>query len=195
MPRKTLIKSSEHFYHVYNRSNQKHWYAIPMEVVWKIAQDSLAFAYEKHPVDIAQFVLMTNHYHMLIKTPELNLSDFMYEFGKRFSLALRKESNLINRMFGGRYKASLIKNETHLLRIYQYIYQNPLRVGLSTRVEQYEFSSAFYKFHNIDFIIPLCSIYFSEKDIFEICNESLDKDYVDKLRKGLKKTEFKPNLK
>ena len=44
-------------------------------------------ANSRHPIQIAQFVLMQNHYHMLVRTPNGNLDKFMYEFGKNFSLA------------------------------------------------------------------------------------------------------------
>ena len=58
-----------------------------MDRVWDIAINSLP-ANSRHPIQIAQFVLMQNHYHMLVRTPNGNLDKFMYEFGKNFSLGL-----------------------------------------------------------------------------------------------------------
>ncbi len=119
-----------------------------MEEVWGIAQASFKVALKKHPCDIGQFVLMGNHYHLLVKTPKQNLDLFMYEFGKHFSLQLRRATGLINRMFGGRYKWSIITSNEQLMRVFRYIYQNPLRASLASSCEKYPFSTLYFELDN-----------------------------------------------
>lgn len=196
MGRKPLIKSAEHYYHVYNRSNHKEWFSIPLYEVWSIAQFALKQANKKHPIVLAQFVLMNNHFHMLIKTPHLNLSEFMYEFSKSFSLDLRRKTKLENRMFGGRYKGCMIRNFTYLNRVYRYIYQNPVRAGMVQKVEDYPYSTAIYQKNNEEFALPtVYPLFHSMKEMLDASNETYDDDQLESIKKGLKKTIFQPVFK
>jgi putative transposase len=144
MPRKPLLRHPRFPYHVTTRSNNKEWFDLPMNEVWKLFMRSLTHAYHKHPVEIINFVLMNNHYHILLRTPECNLDLFMYELNKEFSARLRIATNRINRMFGGRYKWCSIQSERYLYNCYRYVYQNPLRANLVKRIEDYEYSSIIY---------------------------------------------------
>ena len=83
MPRKNLIRCNNLPYHVTSRANNKEWFALPMDQVWKICQDCLKAAFDLHKVEIIAFVLMNNHYHLILRTPDANLDQFMYEFNKR----------------------------------------------------------------------------------------------------------------
>ena len=184
MPRRPLIRSNQHFYHVYNRSNHKLWFSCSMDKVWKIAVNSLNHAYKKHPAVIAQFVLMSNHYHMLIRTPDKNLDKFMYEFGKNFSLKLRIETKLINRMFSGRYKWSLIKDNNHLEKIFDYIYQNPIRAKVVAEAHYYPYSTA--KRNNDELEFPIEKLYKLNSK-----KENLHDKEVVKISRSLKKSIYK----
>lgn len=212
MPRKPLIRSDKHFYHVVTRSNHKDWFALPMEKVWKLFLNSLALAQEKYPAKIGPFILMSNHYHLLILTPNSNLDQFMYELNKNFSLKLRTESLMVNRMFGGRYKGCLIKNQNYLWNTWKYIFQNPIRANITDKVEDYPFGSLKIETQSIPcpescgldvFIdgeiksrkIKIASNHLIFSSIFPITNESLDylnrpipQTKISELRKALKKT-------
>ena len=104
MPRKKLIRSKTLPYHVTARSNNKEWFQLPLNQVWELSKESLKEASEVHPVELISFVLMSNHYHMLLTTPQGNLDGFIYEFNKRLALKIKAKSGQINRIFGGRYK-------------------------------------------------------------------------------------------
>jgi len=145
MARVPLIKSGTHFYHVTTRSNNKEWFKLPLEEVWKISVASMKKANGAHPAEVAQYVLMGNHYHMLIKTPNLDLDKFMYFFNKTFSDLLRRKSGQINRMFGGRYRWSIIDNDDYLKTVYKYICQNPIKANLVTKCENYRYSTLWYE--------------------------------------------------
>lgn len=185
MPRKKFIKSTLFYYHVYNRSNHGFWYSCPLDKVWDISLSSIELANQKHPVIISQFVLMNNHYHMLIKTPLGNLPDFMYEFGKSFSLKLRVQTNLKNKMFSGRYKWSLISDEKYLQNVHNYIYQNPVLAGISENSLHYKYSTNFKRKENFRF---------NFQDIYhqKAYNQKVVEIKPDLIRRGLKKQEFRP---
>ena len=84
---------------------------------------------------------MSNHYHLIITTPNEDIDKFMYELNKSISLLVRLESSRINQIFGGRYKWSIIDNRSYLYNVLRYVYQNPVRAGLAKRCEHYPYSS------------------------------------------------------
>src|SRR5690554_1656328 len=114
MPRKRLIRSSRCPYHVVTRSHNKEWFPLEIRLVWEICLDSLARAHKRHPIELISFVLMSNHYHLMLRTPDENLDKVMYEFNKYISLEIRKRAGKINQVFGGRYKWCLIQSNRYL---------------------------------------------------------------------------------
>lgn len=190
MPRKKLIKTNLFYYHISTRSNHKEWFKLSLDQVWDISVLSFKKAQKNAPAIISQFVLMANHYHLLIKTPDCNIDVFMYWFNKTFSDELRKKSGTINRMFGGRYKWSLIKNEYYFFNVFKYIYQNPLRANLVDFCEQYKYSTFYYtsSCKKLPFMFhPILE--FEEQK--EFINEIFIEEKALAISKGLKKTDFK----
>ena len=92
-------------------------------------------------IRIAAFCLMSNHYHLLIQTPDGNLSRGMRHingvYTQRFNRRHKKEGQL----FRGRYKAVLVEADSHLLEVMRYIHRNPLRVGMIKSLEEYRWNS------------------------------------------------------
>ncbi len=190
MPRRKLIRTNKYPYHVVNRANNKEWFKLELKDVWRIVEICLKKSYEKYPFNLIDFVLMNNHYHMIIQTPNENIDKVMFEFNRNFSLHLRNETQRINRMFGGRYKWSLIKSEKSLLRVKKYLYQNPLKAKMIKRVEYYNFSTLSYRFNNDPFIIPLndqgLTIKYKDDEFLDWLNQ-LDIKEHSLVKKNLKK--------
>lgn len=187
MPRKPLIRTAHTPYHVTSRSNNKEWFALPMPEVWKICLEAMELAHDKHPVDVISFVLMNNHYHLMLITPEANLDLFMYEFNKLISLRLRERSGHINKMFGSRYKWCLIRSQKYFKNCYRYVYQNPLRAGIIHKCEDYPYSTAYIKAKGKKFPIPLCDV-LGFMDEFKLMwlNESIKEDERSCIQKALR---------
>lgn len=183
MPRKKTIRTNEFPYHIVSRSNQRSWFKIPMKEVWKIAITSLQIANEKHPVNIHAFVLMSNHYHLIVDTPESNIDKFMYEFNKNFSLTLRISSRLQNKMFGGRYKWSLLTSNSYYMNVLKYVYRNPIKAGICNFVEDYPFSSL------RKFSLNLRP-YIDPKEFLDWFNEAHDEKQNESIKKGLRNSKF-----
>jgi len=140
MPRKKLIRSDQFPYHVTSRSNNKEWFYIPIECVWSYCNTLLNEGKIKFNVQIDAFVLMRNHYHLCIRTPESNIDLFMRYFNKNLAQNIARHAKRINRIFGGPYKWSLITKEAYYLNVIRYIYQNPLRANIVDFCEQYPYS-------------------------------------------------------
>ncbi len=185
MPRKNLIKTHLYYYHVTTRSNHREWFSIPMNEVWEISKIALNKAMKNNPSIIDQYVLMANHYHLLIRTPNSDIDRFMFWFNKTFSDELRKRSGKVNRMFGSSYKWSIIKNEKYLQNVKRYIYENPLRAKIVTNIEDYPFSTLYYKSRGK-------SSGFKIEKSYSIETSQLDSMTLNDVRAGLKRTIFKP---
>lgn len=141
MPRKHLVRSSIHPYHVTSRSNNKEWFYIPLCDVWKYAQILLFSGQEKFNVKVEAFVLMQNHYHMLLYTPSANIDSFMQFFNGNLGKSIARHAGRINRIFGASYKWNLIISQPYYMNVLRYIYQNPLRADLVKHCEDYPYSN------------------------------------------------------
>lgn len=112
-----------------------------MPVVWRIFSDYLHFISHAYNIQIHSFVLMSNHFHMLIVTPNSNVDEAMNYLMREVSRAIGKEAGRINQIFGGPYHWTLIKNSLYYQHAYKYIYRNPVHAGICEKVEEYPFSS------------------------------------------------------
>jgi REP element-mobilizing transposase RayT len=77
------------------------------------------------------FCLMTNHYHLLVKTPEPDLPAGMHELNGRYARAFNERHERAGHLFQGRYKALRVQREAHLFATIRYIVRNPVAAGLS----------------------------------------------------------------
>lgn len=186
MPRKLLIRSDLHAYHVYSRSNNREQFYLPLPELWPLFLRQLERTKKKFPFEIYNFVLMNNHYHLLLRTPNRDLDKIMHDFNHKLSLEILRTSGRINKVFGGRYKWSLINSQIHLLTVFRYIYQNPLRKKLVDRVEDYPFSSFTGRGRKL-----VTELDFISADQWKLLDVNLeDKNEVSK---GLKKSIYRPN--
>ncbi len=191
MTRANLIRTNLYPYHVTTRTNNKEWFDIPLSEVWKICLHSLRHANDICPVEIISFVLMSNHYHLILKTPNQDIDKFMYEFNKRLSLIIRSRSERINKVFGGRYKWCLIRSQTYLYNCYRYVYQNPVRANVVSRCENYPYSTLFHLIHNRPFSVTLFDAFgFKDEYALSWINCQVGAAEVAAIKKGLKKAEL-----
>lgn len=141
MPRKPIIRSNSHYYHLTGRSNNKENFYIHKDHLWKQFNFCLRQLQLEYDLKVGAFVLMDNHFHLLLMTPKEDIDRIMFLFMWRLSQFIRKKSGRINRIFGARYKGCLIEEEEYLFNVYKYIYRNPVKAGLCQRIEDYNYSS------------------------------------------------------
>jgi len=84
---------------------------------------------------------MTNHYHLLIETPEGNLSRVMHYINGSYTTYINIKKKRSGHLFQGRYKAILVEQDSYLVELSRYIHLNPVRAGLVDRPEEYPYSS------------------------------------------------------
>ena len=101
----------------------------------------LASVVESHHWLCHAYCLMDNHYHLLIETPEGNLSKGMRDLNGIYSQRFNRQHNRVGHLFQGRFKSFLIEKETYLLEVARYIVLNPVRVNSVQHPREWKWSS------------------------------------------------------
>ena len=84
---------------------------------------------------------MTNHYHLVIETPEANLAEGMRQLNGLYTQRFNRLHGRVGHVFQGRYKAILIERDSYLLELARYVVLNPLRAGMVQCLETWPWSS------------------------------------------------------
>lgn len=87
------------------------------------------------------YCLMTNHYHLLVETPEANLSKGMRELNGVYTQRFNRLHDRVGHVFQGRYKAILVQKETYLLELARYVVLNPVRARMVEAPGEWPWSS------------------------------------------------------
>jgi REP-associated tyrosine transposase len=91
----------------------------------RLAQNVEMFSWRLHA-----YVLMGNHYHLLLETPIPTLSRGMHRLNACYSQRFNDRHDRVGHLFQGRFKAILVEKERHLLELVRYVVLNPVRAGL-----------------------------------------------------------------
>ena len=140
MARPLRIEFPGALYHVMSRGNERR----------RIVRDDadrqkwiewLRRTVETHGWRLHGFVLMPNHHHLFVETPEANLSDGMHYLNGSFTGYFNRRHRRSGHLFQGRFKAHLVEEEGYFLEVSRYVHLNPVRRRLVERPEDYRWSS------------------------------------------------------
>jgi REP element-mobilizing transposase RayT len=92
-------------------------------------------------IKIAAYCLMSNHYHLLVQTPQANLDRCMRHINGIYTQRFNRRYKMDGQLFRGRYKAILVDADNYLLELVRYIHRNPVRAGIVRQPEEYLWSS------------------------------------------------------
>ena len=96
---------------------------------------------ERFEIEVYAYVLMNNHYHLLLKTKKPNISKGMQWFGTTYTRRYNIKHKRNGHLFQGRFKNFLVENDEYLRLLSFYIHRNPLRAGIVRRLVDYPWSS------------------------------------------------------
>ena len=96
---------------------------------------------ERFAMRVYAYVLMGNHYHLMVQTERANLKKAMHWFGTTYTQRFNIRHSRKGHLFQGRYKSIIVQNDAYLLQLSCYIHRNPLRAGLVKRLADYRWSS------------------------------------------------------
>jgi putative transposase len=92
-------------------------------------------------MQIHAYCLLDNHYHLLIHTPQGNISRSMRHLNGIYTQRFNRRHGTDGSIFRGRFKAILIDADSYLLEVMRYIHLNPVRASIVEAPEQYLWSS------------------------------------------------------
>ena len=87
------------------------------------------------------YCLMDNHYHLVIETPDGNLSMGMRQLNGVYTQRFNRKHKRVGHVFQGRFKAILVEKDSHLLELCRYVVLNPVRAGMTKGIGGYAWSS------------------------------------------------------
>jgi REP element-mobilizing transposase RayT len=140
MARKPRIQFEGAFYHIIVRGNQRQ--DIFLEETDRRQYLELLHRYRnKCGFILYAHVLMTNHVHLLIETPNDPISRIMQMINFTYTQCFNRKYGKVGHLFQGRYKSYLCDKDSYLLSLVRYIHNNPVRAGLVKDAGAYEWSS------------------------------------------------------
>lgn len=140
MARPLRIEYEGAIYHVTVRGNERRKIFFSRRDYEKF-KEYLAEAKEKYRFHIHAYVLMTNHYHLIIETPEKNLSKIMHYLNSSYTTYTNIKRKRSGHLFQGRYKAIVVDKDSYLLELSRYMHLNPVRAGMVEKPEDSPHSS------------------------------------------------------
>jgi putative transposase len=126
MSRPLRIQFKDACYHVTCRGNGKQSVFLADRDRRKFLE-LLARSLDIYQVNLLAFVLMTNHFHMIVSTPKANLQEFMRHFTISYTSYFNKSHQRSGHLYQGRYKSFLIEADSYLLEVSRYLHLNPVR--------------------------------------------------------------------
>lgn len=140
MARPLRLEFAGALYHITSRGNRR-------EDIYETDEDRLLFlsvldnVCERYNWLCHAYCLMSNHYHLLIETPDANLSKGMRQLNGVYTQGFNRSHSRIGHVFQGRYKAILVDKNSYLLELARYIILNPVRAGMVRTAKDWPWSS------------------------------------------------------
>jgi REP element-mobilizing transposase RayT len=134
------LEVADGIYHVVARGNER-------RAIYRDAGDRERFleilraTVERFRWRCLSYCLMTNHYHLLVRTPDPNLARGMRDQNGLYAQAFNRRHGRDGHLFQGRYRALLVERDEHLLASIAYIVGNPVRAGLCRNPCEWRWSS------------------------------------------------------
>jgi len=140
MPRPLRIEYENAYYHVMNRgrTRQKIFHG---ERYYAAFLATLAEAHQRFGIQVLAYCLMSNHYHLLLKTPEANLGRAMRHINGLYTQRYNRLKKTDGPLFRGRYKAVCVEEDSYQLQLSRYIHRSPIDAGIVDQLEDYAWSS------------------------------------------------------
>jgi len=140
MGRAVRIEYPGALYHITSRGNER-------RKIFLDAEDRIKFLglvqdyHDRHGILIHAYVLMDNHYHLILETPQGNLLKIMHGVNGGYTNYFNRRHRRVGHLLQGRYRAILVEKDRYLLSLSRYVHLNPVRAGLVERPEEYQWSS------------------------------------------------------
>lgn len=126
-------------HHVIQRGNNRNY-------IYENTRDKREFleilchAIDTSDATLLQYVLMDNHYHLLIRVDQQPLSQLLWLVNRNYTRYYNRRYNRIGTIYGGRYKSYLLEEERKLYSTIRYIVRNPVKANMAVTPGAYRWS-------------------------------------------------------
>lgn len=131
MARRPRVHFPGALYHVISRGNQR-------QKIYKDDPDYQRFetllgeVIKRHALTLYAYVLMPNHFHLLLEVGRVPLSKAMQVLLYRYTRGYNQRHRKSGHLFQGRYKAILCDRDNYLMELIRYLHLNPVRAGMAS---------------------------------------------------------------
>ncbi len=140
MPRPHRVSLQNGIYHVFNRGNRRA--AICLDAAdFERFLELLQELCDHFGWPFFAYCLMTNHFHLVVETPEGDVSAGMHRLSFLYAQYFNRRYAIDGHVFQGRFKTVLIKSDVQLLAATRYVLTNPVRAGITRTAEEWRWSS------------------------------------------------------
>ena len=140
MARPLRIELSGGLYHVTSRGDRREaiYFCDEDRLAWLRTLDEVCgrFNWVCHA-----YCQMTNHYHLVVETPEGNLSQGMRQLNGAYTQFVNRAHKRVGHVFQGRYKGILVEKDCYLLELARYVVLNPIRAHMVNSIHEWPWSS------------------------------------------------------
>ena len=140
MARPLRIEFADAVYHVTARGNRQEPIFVD-DADRRLFLDLLDQAFERFDASALAYCLMGNHYHLVLRTRQPNLSALMRHVNGIFTQRMNRRHGKVGHLFQGRFKAILVDRDAYLLEVCRYVDLNPVRAGLVASARDWPWSS------------------------------------------------------
>ena len=140
MARPLRLEFAHALYHVTSRGDRREdiYHDDPDRQAWLLV---LAQVCKRFNWTVHAYCLMSNHYHLLVETPEANLSAGMRQLNGVYTQLTNRRHGRVGHVFQGRFKAIVVDKDNYLLELARYVVLNPVRAGMVQDPSQWPWSS------------------------------------------------------
>lgn len=140
MARQLRVEFENAFYHITSRGNQRD------KIFYDVSDrerflEILSRTKERYGFLLHGYVLMDNHYHLLMETPRANLSQIMQNINTSYTVYVNRKYQRSGHLLQGRFKGIIVDKDRYLISLSRYIHLNPVRVKLVKRPIDYPWTS------------------------------------------------------
>ena len=140
MARPLRIEYEGALYHVTSRGNERKNIFFTKRDYEKF-KEYVADCQKKYGFTLHCYVLMSNHYHLLVEVREKNLSKIMHFINSSYTMYTNTKRKRSGHLFQGRFKAIIVDKNNYLIALSKYIHLNPVRAKIVENPGDYAYSS------------------------------------------------------
>jgi len=184
MPRRARVELAG-FHHVYNRAVEKKFVLEADEDKEKFLE-ILEETCTKYKFNVHSYVVMDNHYHILLETTLDNISLGMRQLNSQYAIYYNKKYKRVGHLWQDRFKSWYILDENYLFALYRYIELNPVAAKITKKIGQYRYASSYdilnnrvKSFLNNSFVLRD----YDTKEFYEVLQIDLNEEDIENIDK------------